>query len=140
MRIDPGPAPEPVAVALETDVSHEVMTATEVAVALRIPLRTVYDLADTGEIPCFRVGRRRMFLRETIDLMKDPGRAKEDTPEGLMTAVQVSEELKVPHRTVLDQAAKGGLPSVRFGPRVMFLRETIEAIKAQGRMPDPVDI
>lgn len=73
MRIDSGPvAPPPRQEA--SDVSHEVMTATEVAAALRLPLRTVYDLADKGDIPHFRMGRRRQFLRETIEMIKARGR------------------------------------------------------------------
>lgn len=73
MRIDPGPeAPPPRQEA--PDVSHEVMTAVEVSRALRVPLRTVYDLADKGEIAHFRVGRRRQFLRETIEAIKAQGK------------------------------------------------------------------
>ena len=76
MRIDPGPppAPAPLTAPQAHDVSHEVMTATEVAEALRIPLRTVYDLADAGDIPHFRLGRRRQFLREAIEAIKARGR------------------------------------------------------------------
>jgi excisionase family DNA binding protein len=76
MRIDPGPAPKEEA----HDLSTDVMTASEVAAALRLPLRTVYDLADAGDIPHFRLGRRRQFLRETIEAIKARGRMQPAIP------------------------------------------------------------
>ena len=81
MRIDPGPAakaaPEPLS---SHDVSSDVLTADEAARELRVPLRTLYDRADKGEIPHFRVGRRRQFLRETIMAIKGQGRMRPIQP------------------------------------------------------------
>jgi excisionase family DNA binding protein len=57
-----------------TDVAEEILTAKEAAVALRIPLRTMYDLIDRGEVPAIKLGRRRLVLRETVQGILDQGR------------------------------------------------------------------
>ena len=45
----------------------EVMTATEVADLLRMPVSTVYELARRGELPACRFGRTWRFLRSRIE-------------------------------------------------------------------------
>ena len=45
----------------------EVMTATEVAELLHLPVTTVYYLAQRGEIPATRLGRTWRFLRPRIE-------------------------------------------------------------------------
>lgn len=45
----------------------EVMTATEVAELLHLPVSTVYYLARRGEIPACRLGRAWRFLRPRIE-------------------------------------------------------------------------
>jgi excisionase family DNA binding protein len=45
----------------------EVMTASEVAELLRMPLSTVYELARRGELPACRFGRTWRFLRSRIE-------------------------------------------------------------------------
>jgi len=52
----------------------EVMTVPEVADYLRIPKSSVYGLAQTGRIPCQKVGRHWRFHRNAIDrwLSQDP--------------------------------------------------------------------
>lgn len=47
----------------------EVMTATEVAELLALPVSTVYYLARRGEIPACRLGRAWRFLRPRIEEM-----------------------------------------------------------------------
>ena len=44
----------------------EVLTIREVAKYLRIKERTVYNLAQKGEIPAFKVGRQWRFLRNNL--------------------------------------------------------------------------
>lgn len=45
----------------------EVMTASEVAELLHLPVSTVYYLARRGEIPACRLGRAWRFLRPRIE-------------------------------------------------------------------------
>lgn len=46
---------------------EEVMTASEVADLLHLPVSTVYYLARRGEIPACRLGRAWRFLRPRIE-------------------------------------------------------------------------
>lgn len=46
---------------------HEVMTASEVAELLQLPVSTVYYLARRGELPASRLGRTWRFLRPRIE-------------------------------------------------------------------------
>lgn len=57
-------AGEPVRVGLTRD---EVMTASEVADLLHLPVSTVYHLARQGEIPARRLGRTWRFLRPRLE-------------------------------------------------------------------------
>jgi excisionase family DNA binding protein len=45
----------------------EVMTASEVAALLHLPVSTVYYLARRGELPASRLGRAWRFLRPRIE-------------------------------------------------------------------------
>jgi excisionase family DNA binding protein len=45
----------------------EVMTASEVAELLRIPVSTVYYLARAGQLPASRLGRTWRFLRPRLE-------------------------------------------------------------------------
>ena len=45
----------------------EVMTIEETAQYLRVPLSSLYKLAQTGKIPCQKVGRHWRFRREAIE-------------------------------------------------------------------------
>jgi excisionase family DNA binding protein len=47
----------------------EVMTASEVAELLHLPVSTVYYLARRGQIPACRLGRAWRFLRPRIEEM-----------------------------------------------------------------------
>ncbi len=47
----------------------EVMTAREVAVLLRMPTSTVYELARKGVLPASRLGRTWRFLRPRLEAM-----------------------------------------------------------------------
>ena len=44
-----------------------VLTIEEASKYLRIPLSSLYKLAQEGKIPCQKVGRHWRFRRETID-------------------------------------------------------------------------
>ena len=46
-----------------------VMTPTEVAELLQLPLSTVYYLARSGQLPHSRVGRTYRFLRDEIETL-----------------------------------------------------------------------
>ena len=44
----------------------EVMTIEEAAKYLRIPLSSLYRLAQDGKVPCQKVGRHWRFLRQSL--------------------------------------------------------------------------
>lgn len=46
---------------------HDVMTASEVAELLQMPVSTVYELARRGELPASRLGRTYRFLRPRLE-------------------------------------------------------------------------
>jgi excisionase family DNA binding protein len=47
----------------------DVLTAPEVATLLRVPRSTVEDWAPRGVIPSRKVGRRRLYLRPSIETL-----------------------------------------------------------------------
>ena len=49
----------------------EIMTIEEASRYLRIPLSSLYRLAQAGKIPCQKVGRHWRFRREAIDRWLD---------------------------------------------------------------------
>ena len=49
------------------DTHPEVMTIYEVSEYLRIPISSLYRLAQYGKIPCRKVGRHWRFRREAIE-------------------------------------------------------------------------
>jgi excisionase family DNA binding protein len=50
-----------------TDDFPLVMTIEEASKYLRLPLSSLYKLAQDGKIPCQKVGRHWRFRKETID-------------------------------------------------------------------------
>ena len=48
------------------DQASEIMTIEDVADYLRIPVSSVYKLAQEGKIPCQKVGRHWRFHRPTL--------------------------------------------------------------------------
>lgn len=64
--VTPSTADRPASRGLTRD---EVMTASEVAELLHLPVSTVYYLARRGEIPACRLGRAWRFLRPRIEEM-----------------------------------------------------------------------
>jgi len=59
-----------------------VMTIEETSKYLRLPLSSLYKLAQEGKIPCQKVGRHWRFRKETIDRWLDDRITKsiEETP------------------------------------------------------------
>ena len=49
----------------------QVLTIDEASSYLRIPLSSLYKLAQEGKIPCQKVGRHWRFRKETIDRWLD---------------------------------------------------------------------
>jgi len=62
-----------------------VMTIEEASRYLRIPLSTLYKLAQDGKVPCQKVGRHWRFRKETIDQWLDSrvvkGQRQTDSPK-----------------------------------------------------------
>jgi len=50
-----------------TDTGPEIMTITEISSYLRIPLSTLYKLAQEGKVPYQKVGRHWRYRKEAID-------------------------------------------------------------------------
>ena len=48
------------------DSGSDVMVADEVAAFLRMNIKTVYDLARAGYLPCWQLGRQFRFSRRAI--------------------------------------------------------------------------
>lgn len=49
----------------------QILTIEEVSQYLRIPLSSLYKLAQDGKIPCQKIGRHWRFRKETIDRWLD---------------------------------------------------------------------
>lgn len=49
----------------------KILTIEEASVYLRIPLSSLYKLAQNGKVPCQKVGRHWRFRKESIDLWLD---------------------------------------------------------------------
>lgn len=60
----------------------QVLTIEEASKYLRIPLSTLYKLAQDGKIPCQKVGRHWRFRKERIDNWLDEtiAKSKKQTP------------------------------------------------------------
>ena len=54
-----------------TDNLPQILTIDEASKYLRIPLSSLYKLAQGGKIPCQKVGRHWRFRKETIDRWLD---------------------------------------------------------------------
>lgn len=62
------------------DTRPEVMTIHEVSKYLRIPVSSLYRLAQSGKIPCQKVGRHWRFHRESLDRWLQENPNKELSP------------------------------------------------------------
>jgi excisionase family DNA binding protein len=51
----------------EFDMSEEIMTIKEVSEYLKMNYRTVYRLAEKGEIPAFKVGKNWRVRKDLLD-------------------------------------------------------------------------
>lgn len=63
-----------------TDELPLIMTIEEASKYLRIPLSSLYKLAQDGKIPCQKVGRHWRFRKETIDRWLDERTVIKDKP------------------------------------------------------------
>lgn len=57
-----------------------VLTIEEASKYLRLPLSSLYKLAQDGKIPCQKVGRHWRFRKETLDRWLDDMDIKADRP------------------------------------------------------------
>jgi len=58
----------------------DVMTIEETSQYLRVPLSSLYKLAQAGKIPCQKVGRHWRFRRQAIDRWLDEFPMHENQP------------------------------------------------------------
>lgn len=63
----------------------QVLTIEETSTYLRIPLSTLYKLAQNDKIPCQKVGRHWRFRKETIDQWLDKRSVVPNKPEADQT-------------------------------------------------------
>ena len=52
---------------VSADAGADLMTVAEVAARLRVGLRTIYSLCESGELACYRIGSERGTIRITWD-------------------------------------------------------------------------
>ncbi len=45
----------------------DLMTPDEMAAAIRLPRRQIYEAVSAGQLPCIRIGRRLRFSRAAIE-------------------------------------------------------------------------
>ncbi len=60
-----------------------VLTVKQAAVRLNVSIRTIYDLADTGQLPCQRIGKGRgtlRFRREDVENFTLPDHPRASVP------------------------------------------------------------
>ncbi len=50
-------------------VNHEILNIKEVSDYLKIPVSTVYKLAQDGKVPAIKVGKHWRFLKKDLDEM-----------------------------------------------------------------------
>ena len=62
-----GQPANPKAPSSESPDQHPALSVDEAAAALRVGSRTVRSLIAIEELPCFRIGRRVLVRRETLD-------------------------------------------------------------------------
>lgn len=72
------------------DTHPEVMTILEVSEYLRIPVSSLYRLAQAGKIPCQKVGRHWRFRREAIERWLEEPRTNNEV--NLSSAGKVGKE------------------------------------------------
>lgn len=58
----------------------QVMTIEEAADYLRVPLSSLYKLAQGGKVPCQKVGRHWRFRKESLDRWLDQKSESKPTP------------------------------------------------------------
>ena len=76
-------------------------------------------------------------LRQFIEALSTSPRRTHD-PDALLTAEELGEILRIPARTVKDQAAAGVLPHRRFGKHYRFSRDDLqEIVRRAGHTPAP---
>lgn len=49
--------------------ADDVMTASDVALLLHAPISTVEDWARRGVLPSVKIGRRRLYIRQNIEML-----------------------------------------------------------------------
>ena len=59
-----------------------IMTSSEVAEYLRLPLRTVYKLCQEGKLPAAKIGKHWRFRKEKLDQWFDNRNAVQKTASG----------------------------------------------------------
>lgn len=102
---------------MSSEPHSNIFTVADVANYLKLPISTVYRLAERREIPGHKVGRQWRFQREVIDewlRQRSEGRsitvlvADDDTD----VREVIAEALSAPHRRVVQ--AKNGVEAVRW--------------------------
>ena len=109
-----------------------VLTVTEVAAALGISRAHAYELVARGDLPCLRLGRRIVIPRRELDLLlggpDDAGRPGDLTVADdrlVLTVTEVAAALGISRAHAYELVARGDLPSLRLGRRIVVPRREL---------------
>ena len=109
-----------------------VLTVTEVAAALGISRAHAYELVARGELPSLRLGRRIVVPRRELDLFlggePDSDRRNGPPPDDkrlVLTVTEVAAALGISRAHAYELVARGELPSLRLGRRIVVPRREL---------------
>ena len=126
---------------LRGDLMHNdnrlVLTVTEVAAALGISRAHAYELVARGDLPSLRLGRRIVVPRRELDLLlgnADDGGPRGDVSAGddqlVLTVTEVAVALGISRAHAYELVARGELPSLRLGRRIVVPRRELALLLA----------
>ena len=68
-----------------TEQSPDILTIEEAAEYLRVPLSSLYRIAQSGRIPCQKVGRHWRFRRQALERWIDGNSFQEDARKNTLS-------------------------------------------------------
>lgn len=113
---------------LQPSPAGEVLSVAECARWLKVDRKTIYHAADRRQIPCARLGKRVLLLRDAIIAWLG-GRVVAAPPpaDDALTVDECARWLKVNRKTIYDAAKRRQIPCAPLGKRVVLSREAIVA-------------
>jgi excisionase family DNA binding protein len=119
---------------MQTD-NRLVLTVTEVAAALGISRAHAYELIARGELASVRLGRRIVVPRQELERIvggdADGCLGADLMPDGLplvLTVTEVAAALGISRAHAYGLVARGELPSLRLGRRIVVPRRELNLL------------